>query len=141
MRHNLSIKDQGSYRNKKGTTVFRYSVHGKQEALDAYAEAQGEYFVKDEKLGVLYFTPRYAGQNAKLVVNDETGKVYVDDSEMQKQASIVSQYGGNLGEAMATAAAQKLMGGSASSSTSSTSSGSTEPENEPADENQGLDEG
>jgi hypothetical protein len=136
MRHNLLIKDQGSYRNKKGTTVFRYSVHGKPEAIEAYEDAQGEYFVQDEKLGVLYFTPRYAGKTANLVVNDDTGKVYVDDSEMQKQASVVSQYGGNLGQAMAEAAAKKLMGGT--SSTSVTSS-SDELKDEPADTP--LDEG
>jgi hypothetical protein len=109
-KHNLTITDQGSYRNKKGTTVFRYSVKGSKDAMEAYEDAQGEYFVNDEKLGPLYFTPRYAGRTATLVVNDETAKVYIDDSEMQKQASIVSQYGGNLGQAMATAAAAKLMG-------------------------------
>ena len=76
----------------------------------AFEEAQGEYYVQDQETGdVLYFTPRFAGKTATLIVTDE-GRVYVDMSELEQQASLISQFGGNLGQAMADAFASKLSG-------------------------------
>lgn len=111
----LNIASRGNYRNKKGTRVFRYAVKGSPDAISAYRDAQGEYFVEDAVSGeVLYFTPRFAGKNATLIVTEE-GKVYVDMSELEEQASLIEQFGGNLGQAMADAFAKKLVsGGSAS---------------------------
>lgn len=113
----LNLSSRGQYRNKRGTIVFRYAVKGTESALDAFEQAQGEYHVVDQDSGeVLYFTPRFAGKNATLIVTDE-GKVYVDMSELEQQASLISQFGGNLGQAMADAFARKMSGGSASAST------------------------
>jgi len=112
----LNLSSRGQYRNKRGTIVFRYAVKGTEAAMDAFEQAQGEYHVVDQDSGeTLYFTPRFAGKNATLIVTDE-GKVYVDMSELEQQASLISQFGGNLGQAMADAFARKLGGGSASSS-------------------------
>lgn len=112
--HNLKLQSVGQYRNQKQTLVFRYKVSGSPAALQAYEEAQGEYYVEDQKTGdVLYFTPRFAGKTATLVVTDE-GRIYVDMSELEQQASLISQFGGNLGQAMADAFASKLSGASSS---------------------------
>jgi len=108
--HNLKLQSVGQYRNKKGTLVFRYKVSGSPSAMEAFEEAQGEYYVQDQETGdVLYFTPRFAGKTATLIVTDE-GRVYVDMSELEQQASLISQFGGNLGQAMADAFASKLSG-------------------------------
>ena len=111
--HNLTLSSRGQYRNKKGTLVFRYAVKGSPAAMQAYEDAQGQYHTVDQDTNeVLFFTPRFAGKNATLIVTDE-GKVYIDMSELEQQASLISQFGGNLGQAMADAFARKLSGGSA----------------------------
>lgn len=113
--HKLKLSSRGQYRNSKGTMVFRYAVKGNESAMDAFEDAQGEYHVVDQKTAeVLYFTPRFAGKDATLIVTEE-GKVYVDMSELEQQASLIAQFGGNLGQAMADAFARKLSGGSATS--------------------------
>lgn len=105
----LKLQSVGQYRNKKGTLVFRYKVTGSPDAMQAYEDAQGEFHVVDQESGdVLYFTPRFAGKTAVLIVTDE-GRVYVDMSELEQQASLISQFGGNLGQAMADAFASKLV--------------------------------
>ena len=109
--HNLKLTSVGQYRNKKGTLVFRYKVSGSPAALSAYEDSQGEYYTVDDKTGdPLFFTPRFAGKTATLVVTDEN-RAYVDMSELEQQASMIAQFGGNLGQAMADAFAKKLSGG------------------------------
>lgn len=104
----LTIKSRGQYRNKKGTLVFRYAVSGAPDAMKAYEDAQGDYFTQDTATDeVLYFTTKFCGKTATLVVTDE-GKVYPDMTELEQQASFVAQLGGNLGEAMAREIAKKL---------------------------------
>ena len=111
--HYLTLSSRGQYRNKKGTLVFRYAVSGSKAALEAYEDSQGEYYTVDDKSGEpLFFTPRFAGKKATLVVTDE-GRAYVDMSELEQQASLISQFGGNLGQAMADAFARSLAGGTA----------------------------
>jgi hypothetical protein len=112
----LNLSSRGQYRNKRGTIVFRYAVKGTDKAMQAFEDAQGEYHVVDQDSGeTLYFTPRFAGKNATLIVTDE-GKVYVDMSELEQQASLIAQFGGNLGQAMADTFARKLAGGGSASS-------------------------
>lgn len=123
---NLTIESRGQYRNKKGSLVFRYAVKGKQEALDAYEEAQGSFYtVDDETNEPMYFTTRFAGKRANLVVT-EAGKVYVDMSELEQQASLVAQLGGNLGLAMATEIAKRFAGGGAVSTPAGKTADKTE---------------
>lgn len=106
----LTIHNNGQYRNKKGTLVFRYTVKGKPDALKAYEEAQGEYYTEDSNTGEpLYFTSRFCGKTCDLIVTDE-GKIYPDMSELEQQASLVAQFGGNLGQSMADEIARKLTG-------------------------------
>ena len=110
--HTLTISSRGNYRNKKGNKVFRYAVKGSPEAMSAYETAQGSYYVVDSVSGEsLYFTPRFCGKTATLVVTPE-GKVYPDMSEFEEQASLIAQFGGNLGQAIADQVAKKFVHGS-----------------------------
>jgi hypothetical protein len=115
--HKLNLKSAGQYRNKKGTLVFRYEVSGSPSALDAYEESQGQYYTVDDKTNApMFFTPRFAGKTATLVVTDE-GKAYVDMSELEQQASLVAQLGGSLGDAMAAEIAKRFSSNYASPQT------------------------
>jgi hypothetical protein len=105
----LKLKSDGQYRNSKGTLVFRYLVSGKPDALEAYEEAQGDYFVPNDDGIPLYLTSRAVMKGSDLVVTDQ-GKVYVDNSALEEQASLVAQLGGNLGQALAMEIAKSMAG-------------------------------
>lgn len=102
--------NQSSYVNQKGNTVFRYKVTGSTEELKAYAKAKGEYHRVDEKTGdVLFFTTKYTGDTIPLVITS-TGNVIADMSEFRKAESLAKQFGGNLGDALASQSASALLG-------------------------------
>ena len=118
----MNIQLMRSYTHKvTGNKVFVYAVTGNKAELEAYAEIQGDKYVEDETTGnPLFFTTRCAGTNGKLIITSN-GNVVVDMSEYDQAASLAAQYGGNLGQELAKAAAQKLMGGKPASSTPVTS--------------------
>ena len=106
----LTAECIGNYVSRNGNVVFRYKVTGSTEAMSAYEDAQGEYYTVDDATGnVLWFTTRFAGDKATLVVTD-AGKIYADMSEFHKQASLAKQFGGNLGAELARIGASKLTG-------------------------------
>lgn len=105
----LKITCIGSYTSKNGNDVFRYKVTGKPESLAIFESVQGDNYRVDEATGnILWFTTRFAGDDATLVVNSDTGKCYADMSEYRKQASLAKQFGGNLGDQIAKSAVGKL---------------------------------
>ena len=107
----LSATCIGHYISQKGNKTFRYKVTGTPESLQAYQDAQGEYYRVDEETGnVLWFTTRYAGERCALVVNSN-GKIYADMTEFNKIASLTEQFGGVLGQEIARQAVSRLMGG------------------------------
>ena len=109
--HHMNVKLQRSYRSKNGNVTFVYAVSGTASELKAYADAQGEFHRTDKDTNEpLWFTTRCIGDSGKLIVSSE-GKVYPDMSEFDQLASIVEQYGGNLGDHLAATAAAKLLGG------------------------------
>lgn len=129
----LTIQSRGQYRNKKGNLVFRYAVKGKEADLEKYRDAQGEFLVEDSTTGdPLYFSSRFVGKSCDLIVTDE-GKIYADMSELEQQASLVAQFGGNLGQAMADEMARKLTGRSASPSKGSVKENDDDDSSEPLD--------
>lgn len=95
------------------TVVFRYRIPvkgQKAEDLEAYSDVQGSYLRADEETGDLFFfTTRFAGDKAVLIVNTETGKCYPDMSAMRKAASLAKQFGSVVGGS----AAAKLFGSQA----------------------------
>lgn len=112
----LSVKLQRSYVSKNGNRTFTYSVTGSNSELEAYKEAQGEYYTEDKKTQeVLWFTTRCIGKIGTLIITDK-GNIVPDMSEFDEAASLAQQYGGNLGEMLAREAAQRLLGGRRSSS-------------------------
>jgi len=108
---NLKLVAHGSYRKKgTGNWVFRYLVRGTEDAVEAYKEHQDNNLVMDEELDEpLYFTRDYHGETAKLVISETS--MYVDNSEMQKRASLVKSMGGDLGTALAQEIARSIVGG------------------------------
>ena len=108
----MNVKLQRSYRSKNGNVTFVYAVSGTTAQLASFAEAQGEFHRTDKDSGEpLWFTTRCIGDNGKLIITS-AGNVVPDMSEFDKAASIVAQYGGNLGDHLAATAAAKLLGNS-----------------------------
>ena len=100
-----------SYKSKKGNTTFVYSVTGNEANLAKYKQIQGDFYREDETTKKpLFFTTRFVGDNVSLIITPND-KVVPDMSEFDKASSLATQYGGNLGQALASAAANKLMGG------------------------------
>ena len=74
----LSVKLQRSYKSKNGNRTFVYAVSGKPADLDAYKEAQGDYYREDDKTGqALWFTTRCIGKQGELLITDN-GNVIID---------------------------------------------------------------
>lgn len=113
----MKIKLVGSYRNKKGTLVFRYAVTGTEAQLKAYKEAQGENYRETDEGVPLWFSTRNVGQTGTLGIS-QNGRIFADMSEFDAAASLAAQYGGNLGQELAKVAAAKLMGNGFGSSSS-----------------------
>ena len=131
---NLTINFQRSYR-KAGKTpgapsrlTFVYLVSGTAEQLSQYRDVQGAFLREDEKGQALFFTTRYAGETATIVLNHAGDDYYVDNTAMDKQASLVEQYGGNLGQAIAMQIAAQAAG----------IAQPVPPAPQPADKTQGL---
>ena len=117
-----------SYMSKKGNKVFVHSVHGTTAELEAFEEAQGEFHRTDEKTGVpLWFPTRFSGRQVDLIIT-QNGKIVPDTSKFDEADSLAKQYGGNLGQELARAAAANLLGYNAAPTTAATaeSQGSSE---------------
>lgn len=111
----MKIKLIRSYKSKQGNTVFVYGVSGTASQLEAFEKAQGANHRVDESTGTpLWFTTRCVGDDGTLIITSN-GKVVPDMSEFDKADSLAKQYGGNLGEQLAKAAAEKLLGKSGAS--------------------------
>ena len=111
--HNLKLQSVGQYRNKKGTLVFRYKVSGSPSAMEAFEDAQGEYFVQDQETGdVLYFSGLLTGSfsyvgsgalagggNSSASFNNSTKLLTVDtngDGTSDMQMTLTGLNGANL---------------------------------------------
>jgi len=106
----MKIKLIRSYRSKNGNPTFVYAVSGNQADLEAFKQAQGEFYREDEKTGSpLWFTTRCVGDNGKLIITTN-GKVVPDMSAYDQAASIAAQYGGNFGQELAKQAAMSILG-------------------------------
>ena len=115
----MKVTMQRSYKSKNGNRTFVYTVTGSNADMEAYKEAQGEYYREDDKTQqALWFTTKCIGKAGTLLITDN-GNIVPDMSEFDEAASLAQQYGGNLGEMLAREAAQRLLGGRRLSSTSS----------------------
>jgi hypothetical protein len=113
----LQLTFARQYRKKTtGKLVFVYNVKGTAAQLDEYRDAQGSFLVEDEKGQPLFFTSRYVGEVCPLVANHNGDGFYADTTEMDKQAAMVQQFGGNLGQALAAQIAASVAGKGAATS-------------------------
>lgn len=107
----MRAKFLGSYRNANGNLVFRYEVSGTVTEIENYKVSQGDNYRESDTTGKpLYFTSRYVGDNAKLIITSK-GKVVADMSELEQANSLIAQFPGPLGDAIAKATAEKILGG------------------------------
>ena len=105
----MNITSQRSYTSKNGNKVFVYAVSGTKEELAKFKDAMGDNYRQAEDGTPLWFTTRSAGEKADLIITPN-GKVIADMSAFDQAASLAKQYGGNLGDALAKAAVEKLLG-------------------------------
>ncbi len=105
----MKIKLIRSYRSKAGNATFVYGVTANGKDLEAFKNAQGEYYREDENGTPLWFTTRCVGDNGKLIITTN-GNIVPDMSAFDQAASIAAQYGGNFGQELAKQAAQSILG-------------------------------
>lgn len=115
----MKIKLIRNYRkqdkNGKLITVFVYAVTGTDEQIKAYREAQGENLRESDSGELLWFSTRFVGETGTLLTTSKGGYA-ADMSKFDQAASLAEQYGGNFGQALATAAAANLISSSKSAS-------------------------
>jgi len=102
-----------SYRSKNGNVTFVYAVKGTEAQLEAYKQAQGDFYREDESGQPLWFTTRCIGDNGKLIITTN-GNIVPDMSAFDQAASLAQQYGGNFGQELAKATVSKILGGAPS---------------------------
>jgi hypothetical protein len=106
--HKVKLISRGLYKNSKGKTIFRYAVSGSMDAMLAYEQAQGEYYYVSQDGDVMYYTAKFAGKTAVLNISAD-GKMFVDNSELDYQANVIKQLGGDLGQSLAEQIAKNLL--------------------------------
>ena len=117
----MNVTLKRSYVSKNGNTTFVYAVSGSKTELAQFETAQGENHRVDDVTGEpLWFTTRCIGKTGKLIITTN-GNVVPDMSEFDQAASLAAQYGGNFGQELAKAAAQRLVGNPRTSSESKAS--------------------
>jgi hypothetical protein len=129
----MKIKLMRSYRSKNGNATFVYGVSANASDLEAFKDAQGDYYREDSDGTPLWFTTRCVGQAGQLIITTN-GNVVPDMSAFDQAASLAEQYGGNFGAELARSAAQAILG------VSSTPSQEPAKEETPADESADLDD-
>jgi hypothetical protein len=106
----MKISLQRSYRSRNGNPTFVYAVSGNTSDLEAFKNAQGEYYREDDNGNPLWFTTRCVGTQGKLIITTN-GNVVPDMSAFDQAASIAAQYGGNFGQELARMSALQIVGG------------------------------
>lgn len=106
----MNITHKGEYRSQKGNTVFRYAVSGNKKQLEAFKQAQGDFYREDDDGNPMWFTTRFVGKTGKLIITSK-GRIVPDMSAFEQANSLAKQYGGDLGQELAKTAAATLLGG------------------------------
>lgn len=121
-----------SYRSRNGNPTFVYAVSGSTSDLEAFKNAQGEYYREDDNGSPLWFTTRCVGNQGKLIITTN-GNVVPDMSAFDQASSIAAQYGGNFGQELARMSAQQILGGGATNDAAPQASPQELPDESPAD--------
>lgn len=85
---------EGSAPGTPGTMVFRYKVSGTKAELDAYKKAQDKNYreTDDGKKTPLWFTVNVLPKSVQLGISRNSGKVFADNSELQRLELLGRQY-------------------------------------------------
>jgi len=113
----MKIKNKSDY-PRNGKQIFVSRVSGTKEELAKYKEVQGENYREDEDGTPLHYSTgvRHADGSA-LKLTRAGDKFFVDQSEKAKNISLVAQYPGPIGDALAAQIAAKLLNGNTASAT------------------------
>lgn len=98
-----------SYRSKNGNVTFVYKVTGSEDEIAKYKEIQGDFYRQDDDGNPLWFTTRCIGEKGKLIITTNDN-IVPDTSEFDQAASLAEQYGGDFGQELARATAQRILG-------------------------------
>ena len=128
-----------SYRSQNGNATFVYTVSGSASDLEAFQNAQGEYYRETDDGTPLWFTTRCVGNQGKLIITTN-GNIVPDMSAFDQASSIAAQYGGNFGQELARMSAQNVLGTQGSAPSVDSNQAKPEESADTADEPSGLDE-
>lgn len=107
----LAAKYIRNYRKQdSGTIVYVYELSGKKDDIERYEAIQTTDKIRYDETSKkpLFFTVNFGGDDAKVVITPKD-KVFIDLSEFQKAASLVAQFGGNFGQALAEESVRRIM--------------------------------
>ena len=107
----MKIKQVNEY-TKNGKTQFVYAVDGTKEELAKYKTVKGEFYREHEGTGKPLFFSQDSLPNGTgtLKFKRDGDGVFIDRSEMAKNISLVNQYPGAIGEALAKQIASNILG-------------------------------
>lgn len=109
----MKIKNKSDY-PKNGGTMFVSRVTGTKEELAKYKEVQGTNYREDEDGTPLHYSFNVCHPDGSALKLTRAGdKFFVDNSEKAKNISLVAQYPGAIGDALAAQIAARLLGGKA----------------------------
>jgi hypothetical protein len=78
--------------NKNGKYIFVYTVSGSEKELVDFRNKQGEFYRESSDRKPLYNTPFYGGKNVKIILNYAKTKYILDNSEIDKNESLVNRF-------------------------------------------------
>lgn len=128
-----------SYRSQNGNATFVYTVSASESDLEAFKNAQGDYYRETDDGTPLWFTTRCVGEHGKLIITTN-GNIVPDMSRFDQASSIAAQYGGNFGQELARMSAQNVLGTQGSAPSVDSNQAQPEESADTADEPSGLDE-
>ena len=139
----MNAKFESSYRSSKtGNIVYRYLVSGTAAEIESYKVTQGSHLVNDEKSGKpFWFTINYSLPQVKLIITRK-GSVIADMSALQQANSLIAQFPGPLGDAIAKLTAEQALGRTSApaAQTAPVAEAAPAPVEEPAEADTDLDE-
>jgi hypothetical protein len=91
----LQILLDGTFRSKtektRGKIRYRYTVKGTEEALEAYREAQGDYYAESEDGTPLFYSANFVGKRSKIQITDK-GQIISGSTQLDMLNSLAEQY-------------------------------------------------
>jgi hypothetical protein len=133
----LQITLDGTFRSKtektKGQIRYRYTVKGTEENLEAYRDAQDEYYAETEDGVPLFFTSQFLGKKSKIQITDK-GQIVSGSTELDMLNSLAMQYPALAGTDAGMRMLRDMLGSLGNTSDDETISAKTETTEESLDD-------